>query len=142
MRESSAFEAGEDIKIVDIDGFKVGLSICFDCRFPELYRKYAEQGCDIVCIPASFTKPTGLLHWHTLCRARAIENQCYILAPNQVGIGAQGVETYGHSLIIDPEGHILAEASDSNCEVIVSSIEKDKLNTLRQNFPVLNCRRF
>ncbi|RAP31246.1 hypothetical protein DID78_01715 [Candidatus Marinamargulisbacteria bacterium SCGC AG-343-D04] len=141
MRESSAFLPGDSPKIVQIGPFKIGLSICFDCRFPELYRVYADEGCDVVVIPSSFTTPTGMLHWHTLCRARAIENQCYVVAPNQSGIGANQVPTYGHSMIVDPSGSIVQEAPQEGESVLSYVLKKECIQAIRHTFPVLECRR-
>lgn len=141
MHESRQFLAGDCPKIVEISGFKVGLSICFDCRFPELYRYYAQQGCHVLCIPSSFTTVTGQQHWSVLCRARAIENQCYVMAPNQYGRGANGVDTYGHSLIVDPLGHIIEEAPMVGDTVLGASLSLKRLADLRQSFPVLGCRK-
>ena len=110
MYESDYFLSGEKPEIAIVNGFKIGLSICYDLRFPELYRYYFDEKVDLLCIPSSFTYKTGKAHWETLCRARAIENQAYVLAPNQYGIGSGKVKTYGHSMIIDPWGGILADA--------------------------------
>lgn len=139
--ESKSFQAGTTPKTVDINSFLCGLSICFDCRFPELYRHYSKNNCDILFIPSSFTKTTGQRHWHTLCIARAIENQCYVIAPNQCGLGANSAPTYGHSLIIDPFGEIISEASEENIEVIHATLNKSKIQSTRQLFPLLNARK-
>lgn len=105
--EANTYEPGDKTIICNINGRKVGLSICFDLRFPELYREYYKKGVDIISVPSSFTTRTGQLHWDTLLRARAIENYCYVLAPNQFGIDGNGVETYGHSMVVDPQGKIV-----------------------------------
>jgi len=105
--EANTFKAGNKSVICKINGRKIGLSICFDLRFPELYREFYNEGVDMIAVPSSFTTRTGQLHWETLLRARAIENYCYILAPNQFGIDGNGVETYGHSMVIDPQGHVI-----------------------------------
>lgn len=128
--ESKTFLAGDLPVVGKIGKFKVGLSICFDLRFPELYREYYKQGVDIIAIPSSFTYRTGEAHWETLLRARAIENQCYVLAPNQVGIG-NGVRTYGHSMIVGPWGDILIEAGDREASILFSSISKGELTSRR-----------
>lgn len=139
--ESSRNQAGKNPKLVNIEKVKVGLSICYDLRFPELYRAYSKSGAKIICVPSSFTKPTGEAHWHTLIKARAIENLCYVVAPNQAGTGSGGVKTYGHSLIVDPWGKVLAEASADNEEVIFAEIELDYLEKIRKNLPVLEHRK-
>ena len=105
--EGNTYEAGNKSVVCKINSRKIGLSICFDLRFPELYREYYRQGVDIIVIPSSFTARTGTLHWEPLLRARAIENYCYVLAPNQFGIDGNDVETYGHSMIINPQGQVV-----------------------------------
>ena len=139
--ESSRNQAGKNPKLAKVENIKVGLSICYDLRFPELYRYYSKNGAKIICIPSSFTKPTGEAHWHTLIKARAIENFAYIIAPNQTGTGSGGVKTYGHSLIVDPWGKILAEGSADKEEVIFAEIDLDYLKKIRKNLPALEHRR-
>lgn len=107
INEANTYLAGEESTICVVKGRRVGLSICFDLRFPELYREYYKQKVDIIVVPSSFTTRTGKLHWETLLRTRAIENYCYVLAPNQYGIDGNGVETYGHSMVIDPQGRVV-----------------------------------
>jgi predicted amidohydrolase len=135
--ESKKILAGNSLATADIKGFKAGFSICYDLRFPELFRNYVQQGCTLFFVPSSFTKSTGKLHWHTLLRARAIENQCYVIAPNQFGIGTNQVDTFGHSLIIDPLGQIIAEASADKAEIITAVLDLKKLGDMRKRFPVL-----
>lgn len=139
--ESNRNQAGTKPALAKINNTKLGLSICYDLRFPELYRKYSEAGAEIICIPSSFTKLTGEAHWHTLIKARAIENLSYIIAPNQTGTGSGGIKTYGHSLIIDPWGKILAEASADKEEVIYAEIDLDYLRKIRKNLPALEHRK-
>ncbi|MDC0036795.1 hypothetical protein OAJ27_00955 [bacterium] len=139
--ESDSFSSGTQPVTVDIKGFKIGLSICFDLRFPELYRHYADCGCDGVLIPSSFTQQTGKRHWHALCQARAIENQYYVIAPNQCGIGANQADTYGHSLVVDPFGSILCEGSEDKHEILQCTISKTIIKRTRQQFPLLNARK-
>jgi len=113
--ESDAVRAGSEVVVADVDGIKFGLAICYDIRFPELFQQLVKQGAQVLMLPASFTLQTGKDHWDVLCRARAIETQCYLLAPAQHGAFQQGTETrhtYGHSLVCDPWGHIVAKASD------------------------------
>ena len=139
--ESSRNQPGIKPALAKINNTKLGLSICYDLRFPELYRKYSEAGAEILCIPSSFTKPTGEAHWHTLLKARAIENLSYVIAPNQAGTGSGGIKTYGHSLIVDPWGKILAEASADKEEVIFADIDLDYLRKIRKNLPALEHRK-
>lgn len=139
--ESDHFSAGTTPSMACINGYKCGLSICFDLRFPELYRHYADKGCDILFVPSSFTKTTGKRHWHILCQARAIENQCYVVAPNQCGIGANNAETYGHSLIVGPDGTIIAEAVKDRPCCISATLSQSKINHTRTVFPLLKARR-
>ncbi len=139
--ESSRNQAGKHPKLAKVENVKVGLSICYDLRFPELYRYYSKNGAKIICIPSSFTKPTGEVHWHTLIKARAIENFAYVIAPDQAGTGSGGIKTYGHSLIVDPWGKILAEASADKEEVIFAEIDLDYLNKIRKNLPSLEHRK-
>ncbi len=111
-RESDATTPGRDVVSVDVHGVRVGLSICYDLRFPELYRRLVEQGCRLVTVPAAFTLATGKDHWLPLLRARAIENQVYVLAPAQHGKHPRGRQTYGKTLIADPWGDVIAQCSD------------------------------
>ncbi len=139
--ESSRNQAGKETKIVKVENIKVGLSICYDLRFPELYRYYSQNGVKIICIPSSFTKPTGEAHWHTLIKARAVENLSYVIAPNQAGTGTSGIKTYGHSLIVDPWGKILAEGPPNKEAVITAEIDLDYLENIRKNLPALEHRK-
>ncbi|RAP23168.1 hydrolase [Candidatus Marinamargulisbacteria bacterium SCGC AG-343-K17] len=136
IRESNRYMSGNQPEIVDILGWKVGLSICYDLRFPELFRWYFKAGVDMVVIPSSFTYETGKKHWHILCQARAIENQCYVIAPNQCGIGANNTNTFGHSLIINPMGEIMAEADDASNMSISAHLIKSSLDNIRRQFPI------
>ena len=135
IKESNHFLAGNLPKVIDVNGWKIGLSICYDLRFPELYRHYFSLGADIIVIPSSFTTETGQKHWKILCQARAIENQCYIIAPNQCGVGANDVPTYGHSMIIDPDGKILEEANQSDIISLKSSLSKEIVDQTRSKLP-------
>lgn len=136
IKESKWFESGDQPVITSIDGISTGLSICYDLRFPELYRYYAQQGAELLTIPSSFTQVTGEAHWHVLVRARAIENQCVVIAPNQVGHGPRKVPTFGHSLIVDPWGQVLAEASGDLEEVIVADIDWEYGQKIREQMPI------
>lgn len=136
-RESSQAVAGSAPTLATLGEMKLGLSICYDLRFPNLYRHLALQGADILAVPAAFTRPTGAAHWHTLLRARAIENACYVIAPAQCGTHAGGRETYGHSLIIDPWGEVLAEASADAPQVIIAPLDPARIAAVRAQIPVL-----
>lgn len=142
--ESSRNQAGYKPVIaripIDNEEIKIGLSICYDLRFPELYRIYAKEKVEIITVPSAFTQVTGEAHWHTLVKARAIENQCFVLAPNQCGDGGQ-VQTYGHSLIVDPWGNILAEASGEREEIIYAELDFSKLKDIRSKLPSLEHRK-
>jgi predicted amidohydrolase len=137
FRESDLFLSGTTPVLSNVSGVSVGLSICYDLRFPELYRHYAQHGAKILCIPASFTAPTGKAHWEILLRARAIENQCFVLAPAQTGPGANGVQTYGHSMAIDPWGNILCEGSEAQEDILIADLDFQAQDLLRRQFPVL-----
>lgn len=141
VSESSTFIAGKNPVVTSIAGIPTGLSICYDLRFPELYRVYSGQGAKMLCVPSSFTSITGKAHWEILLRARAIENQCFVLAPNQCGIGAGGIPTYGNSMVIDPWGKILARASDNRVEVIYATLDFNMLYSIRNLLPALKHRR-
>ena len=137
VRESDTFLPGDTPVLTEIAGIKTGLSICYDLRFPKLFELYSHQGAEMNCVPSSFTTCTGIAHWEVLLRARAIENQCFMLAPNQVGIGTGNIPTYGNSMIIDPWGTVLARGSEFNEEVVMATLDFDKLRELRKNCPTL-----
>ncbi len=141
IRESDTYECGKTPVLTDIKGIPMGMSICYDLRFPELYQRYYRHGAQILCVPASFTAPTGEAHWEVLLRARAIETQSYVIAPNQTGVGTGGVPTYGNSLIIDPWGTVLARGSRDKEELIMSVLDFERLASLRQQFPLLHHKR-
>lgn len=134
--ESAAYQAGDRLVVTDVDKVKMGLSICYDLRFPALYRRLAEAKAQVIFVPSAFTQQTGQAHWHVLLRARAIETGCFIVAPAQIGVHENGRETYGHSLIIDPWGRILAEASDDD-EVIMAALDMALVEKARQQIPAL-----
>ena len=139
-RESQSTSAGQDVVTIPIDGFVVGLSICYDLRFPELYRRLVERGAEILTVPAAFTLNTGKEHWHVLLRARAIESQCYVLAAAQWGNHPGARATYGHALICDPWGTVIAEASDG-VGFASARIERKFLTDVRARVPSLRHRR-
>ena len=119
---------------------RIGLSICYDLRFPELFRKFAEQDAHLVCVPSAFTYQTGKSHWQTLLRARAIENQCFIIASAQAGVHANGRETWGHSMIIDCWGSIVAEKK-AGLGLLYATLDLSQIAQVRRQIPVLDHRR-
>lgn len=136
--ESEQIEPGRTPLMVKIQDWILGISICYDLRFPELYRHYRTAGCHLLSIPAAFAVPTGQAHWEVLLRARAIENQAYVLAPAQIGDHPGGRKTYGHSLIIDPWGEIIAQARNDDPrggELIVAELKLDRVKELRRKMP-------
>jgi deaminated glutathione amidase len=138
--ESAATTAGAELVVVDIGGFKVGLSICYDLRFPELYRALSERGVEVLLVPAAFTLHTGKDHWHVLLRARAIEAQAFVVAAAQYGAHPGGRQTYGHSLVVDPWGTVIAEASDGP-GLAQATLERSRLDTVRRSLPSLSHRK-
>jgi predicted amidohydrolase len=140
LRESAGAQAGSDPVTVTLGGFVFGLSICYDLRFPELYRALVDRGAEVLVVPAAFTLHTGKDHWHVLLRARAIESQCFVVAAAQWGKHPQGRTTYGHSLVVDPWGTILSEAPE-RIGVIVTDLERDDLRRVRASLPSLRHRR-
>ena len=135
--ESKTFVAGKKIKSVNLPWGKLGLSICYDLRFPNLYRKLSKAGSIFLSIPSAFTETTGKKHWHSLLKARAIENFCYILAPAQGGTHYNGRKTFGHSMIISPDGKILKELKKTE-GVITAKINESFPKKLRKIIPSLN----
>ena len=138
VRESYCFAAGKKLTTVQVGDFRLGMSICFDLRFPELFREYAAKGVNVFTVPSAFTKMTGQAHWEVLLRARAVENLCYVIAPNQIGPDARGVVSYGNSMIVDPWGKILAWASDDKEEIIYAEIEMNVLQEKRKILPTIS----
>lgn len=142
-RESDKVLAGksEISTLLSLTGesWMVGLTICYDLRFPELYRKLAERGSTVMVVPAAFTFTTGAAHWHTLLRARAIENQCYILAPNQVGVHYDNRRSYGNSVVYDPWGTAIATASDRP-GICYAELDLAFVDEVRGRIPALNHR--
>lgn len=139
-RESDERSAGDQPVVVETPVGKIGLSICYDVRFPELYRQLVGQGAEIVFVPAAFTMQTGRDHWHVLLRARAIENQVFTIAPAQTGAKLEGLVCYGRSLIINPWGTVLAQAEDGET-VITAELNFDTLSSVRGKLPCLRHRR-
>lgn len=136
LDEARIYARGKSPKLIEVEGFKLGLSICFDLRFPELFRSYSFAGAEILSVSSAFTVPTGKAHWHTLLRARAIENQCYVIAAAQWGVHNEKISTYGHSLIVDPWGEVLADAGEGE-KIIYAEIDKEKIASVRSRLNVI-----
>ncbi len=142
-RESSAYEPGAEAVVTEVAGAGLGLAICYDLRFPQLFRAEALAGAEVLSVPAAFTRQTGEAHWHVLVRARAIENGAFVVAAAQGGLHEDGRETYGHSLIVDPWGRVLAEAAHDEPGVIVAEIDPAQSKAARAKIPNLkNARDF
>ena len=135
-RESEAEEPGEEPVVAEVEDWRIGLSVCYDVRFPELYRILALDGAELVTVPAHFTTPTGKDHWHVLLRARAIENQLYVAAAAQVGETLPRKPAYGRSLIADPWGVVIAQAPDEET-VIFAELDRAHLQDIRAKLPSL-----
>ncbi len=135
LKESQRIYHGRRTVLSKVGPWIVGLSICYDLRFPRLYQKYAHAGANVLCVPSAFTKTTGIAHWEVLLRARAIENLCYVLAPNQIGKDGHGISNYGNSMIIDPWGKILARASGNKEEIIYAHLDQKYLKERRIILP-------
>jgi predicted amidohydrolase len=136
-RESRTYQAGDAGVLAELPWGTLGMTVCYDLRFPHLYRALAKAGADFLAIPSAFTVQTGKAHWEVLLRARAIENGCFVLAAAQAGKHESGRETYGHSLIVSPWGEILAEADGVHPAVIVAGIKSSQVQEARQRIPSL-----
>lgn len=139
--ESETIFAGNDIVVVDSPFGKLGMAVCYDLRFPELFRAMVEQGMEVCALPSAFTSLTGKVHWDSLLRARAIENLCYIIAADQGGYHVGGRETHGDSMIVDPWGMVLNRLPHGT-GVVVADIDNARLERTREMFPVLEHKRF
>lgn len=148
VRESAVFDPGHEVKVIEIRGFKIGLSICYDLRFSDLYLEYAKRSVDVILIPSAFLVPTGEAHWDVLIRARAIEFQCYVIAPAQGGRIKSLIqteveafrETYGHSLAVDPWGKVLVQL-DSGARTGVVQVQHANIEKVRSQIPMSKHRR-
>jgi predicted amidohydrolase len=140
-RESNTIEPGGAPLVLDTPFGRLGVAICYDLRFPELFRHLAGQGLDILALPSAFTANTGRAHWDLLVRARAVENLCYVVAANQGGAHPNGRETHGHSMVVDPWGSVLAEL-DTEPGVAVADVSLRRIEEVRTAFPALSHRRF
>jgi len=136
-RESTTYQPGENAVAVDLPWGRLGMTVCYDMRFPYLYRDLAHAGADFLTVPSAFTVPTGRAHWHVLLRARAIETGCFVIAAAQCGEHFPKRKTYGHSIIIAPWGEILAEAGEEP-GVITAEIDASKVQEARQMVPSLS----
>ncbi|MCL7945219.1 carbon-nitrogen hydrolase family protein [Marinobacter sp. ATCH36] len=139
-RESDTFEPGEDVVVIDTPAGRLGLAICYDLRFPELFRKLREQGAEWVSLPSAFTWNTGDAHWHVLLRARAIENQLWMVAPGQGGQNSERRRTYGHSMIVDPWGRVMSEIGEGS-GVVTADLDMERLREIRARMPVWEHRK-
>jgi predicted amidohydrolase len=140
-RESRHIAPGDQLVLAHVDGFTLGLSVCFDLRFPELYRELSLAGATVLAVPSSFAVATGRVHWTTLLVARAIENHAFVIAAAQAGTTSQGVSSYGHSMIIDPWGEILAESGFDSEDVLIATIDLEQVEARRSQIAVLELRR-
>ncbi len=138
-RESEAEEAGTEPALAEAEGWAIGLTICYDLRFPELYRILALEGAELLTVPSNFTLATGKDHWHVLLRARAIENGCYVAAAAQIGETMPGRPSYGRSLVVDPWGVVCAQASDEET-VVFAELDRERLLGVRERLPSLASR--
>jgi len=138
--ESETIEAGDQVVVADTPFGKLGLAVCYDLRFPELFRSMVDQGAELMVIPSAFTAITGKAHWEVLVRARAIENLCYVVAAGQGGYHINGRESYGDSMIVNPWGQILDRLANGSGYVI-AEYDRDYLTSVRANFPVLEHRK-
>ena len=138
--ESDTIEAGDRVLVVDTPFGRMGVAVCYDLRFPEQFRNMLDQGVEFLVVPSAFTAVTGKAHWEILVRARAIENLCYVVAAAQGGYHVSGRETHGHSMIVDPWGSVLAEASRGSA-VVCDEIKRQCLDTIRRTFPSIYHRR-
>jgi predicted amidohydrolase len=139
-RESDAEAPGDEVVVADAGGLELGMAVCYDLRFPELFRIMAVRGARAISLPAAFTVPTGRAHWEILVRARAIENQAFVIAAGQIGRHPPHHESYGHSLIVGPWGELLAQAPDEEC-FIAADLDLDSQGQVREQLPSLANRR-
>ena len=139
-RESDTETPGEQVVVAEAAGLELGMAVCYDLRFPELFRIMAVRGARVFSLPAAFTVPTGRAHWEILVRARAIENQAFVIASGQVGRHPPDHESYGHSMIVDPWGTVLAQAPDEEC-FVVADIDLEAQRDIREKLPSLANRR-
>jgi deaminated glutathione amidase len=140
-RESDIIAPGDEMVVAQLTDFSLGLSVCFDVLFPEPYRALALTGAEVIAIPAAFNAVTGRAHWDLLVRARAVENHVFVVAATQVGTTAEGIATYGHSLIVDPWGEVLAESTGDEPEVVIATLDLRDVARRRAQIAVMDFRR-
>jgi predicted amidohydrolase len=140
LKESKAVAPGAEIVVAQTDCGPLGLTICYDVRFPELYRELTRRGARILAVPSAFTERTGKDHWELLLRARAVENLAYVFAPAQVGRHARGRASYGHAMIVDPWGSVLAQVADGE-GIALAELDFERQDRLRRELPALQQRR-
>lgn len=140
-RESSVYGPGERAVAVDTPWARIGLSVCYDMRFPDLYRALSNAGASLLLMPAAFTVPTGQAHWHLLLRARAVEAAAFVIAPAQVGRHEDGRQTYGHSLVVDPWGDVLLDMGGEAAGLSIVDLDMDRVADVRQRVPAIANRR-
>jgi len=138
--ESATIEPGDQIVVIDTPFGRMGLAVCYDLRFPELFRRMLEEGAELIVLPAAFTAVTGKAHWESLLRARAIENLCYVAAAAQGGFHRSGRQTYGHSMLLDPWGNVLAKKA-RGAGIALAEIDPSCLANIRRAFPAIHHRR-
>ena len=134
------FKSGDKAVVVETPLGRIGLAVCYDLRFPELFRLLLSEGAEIIALPSAFTQYTGEAHWQLLLRARAVENQAWLIGANQVGMHANGRSTYGHSAIIEPWGYVAADAKGDTEQIVITEIDRKQQAKLRRNFPCLDHR--
>ena len=139
-RESDSFAAGREIAVFDCEGVTAGLAICYDVRFPQLFHALVDRGAQLFLLPAAFTVPTGISHWEPVLRARAIENGCYMAACGQWGAYARGRQNYGHSMVVDPWGVVVAQCREG-VDTIVADLDMEHVRAIRERMPVQRHRR-
>ena len=135
VTESRCYLPGEEEVVVEVEGLRLGLAICFDVRFPELFLRLRERGAEVIVLPSAFTARTGADHWELLVRARAADSQCFVVAPNQCGQHAGAGASFGHSLVVDPWGHVVARA-DEDPTVLVADIDLGRIEEVRKALPL------
>ena len=140
-RESAAYAPGEEVVTLETPIGRLGLAICYDLRFPALFEALGKALCDVIAIPAAFTRPTGAAHWHVLQRARAIEASAYVVAAAQVGLHEDGRETFGHSLVIDPWGDVLLDMGGEQAGLSFAELDRDRISAVRAQLPSLANKR-
>ncbi|MBT7610201.1 MAG: hypothetical protein HN576_10620 [Bacteriovoracaceae bacterium] len=135
INEADIYNPGDETKIIEAGPLKIGLGICFDLRYPEMYREYGKKEVNVITISSAFTIPTGKAHWHVLIRARAIENQCYAIAAAQWGKNNEKISTYGHSLIVDPWGKVIVDAGEGE-KLVTADLDLELPKIIRQKVHV------